>query len=160
MMGNLTKDPDYKQLSAGQGQPVCRLSLASNRQYRNKQTGLVVQEVCYIEVDVWGAQADNCRQYLEKGRPVFIEGRLKLDRWKDADGKERQKHSIVADKVMFLGGKQQTEALNNDEAIATGGQATRSGQFSQAAKTNELSGDALFKDEPPFEHDALDDLPF
>ncbi len=100
IMGNLTRDPDYKQIASGQA--VCRLGLASNRQYRNKASGTMIQEVCYIDVDVWGSQAESCRQYLQKGRPVLIEGRLKYDTWTDPDGKNRNKHSIVADRVVFL----------------------------------------------------------
>src|SRR5271169_4486660 len=100
MMGNLTRDPEYKQLSSGQA--VCKLGLASNRQFKNKQTGSMVQEVCFIDVDVWGAQAESCRQYLAKGRSVLVEGRLKLDSWQESDGTKRSKHMIVADQVTFL----------------------------------------------------------
>lgn len=101
MMGNLTRDPDYKQLTSGQA--VCRLGLASNRQFKNRQSGDMIQEVCYIDIDVWGAQAESCRQYLQKGRPILVEGRLKLDSWDDTNGQKRSKHSIVADRVVFLG---------------------------------------------------------
>lgn len=101
LIGNLTRDPDYRQLSSGQG--VCRLGLATNRQFKSKQTGNVIQEVCYVDIDVWGAQAESCRQYLQKGRSVLVEGRLKLDSWEDPNGQKRSKHSIVADRVVFLG---------------------------------------------------------
>ncbi len=100
MVGNLTRDPEYKQLASGQA--LCRLGLATNRQFKNRQTGSMTQEVCYIDVDVWGAQAESCRQYLQKGRSVLIEGRLKLDTWEDPSGQNRSKHSIVADRVVFL----------------------------------------------------------
>ena len=100
MMGNLTRDPELKQL--GSGQAVCRFGLASNRQFKNKQTGTMVQEVCFIDIDVWGPQAESCNQYLQKGRAVLIEGRLKLDSWQDQDGNRRSKHSIVADRVTFV----------------------------------------------------------
>lgn len=101
LVGNLTRDPEYKQLSSGQG--ICRLGIATNRQFSNRQTGAMVQEVCYIDIDVWGAQAESCRQYLSKGRPVLIEGRLKFDSWDDQSGQKRSKHSVVADRVVFLG---------------------------------------------------------
>jgi len=107
MAGNLTRDPDYKQLASGQA--VCRLGLASNRQFKNKQSGDMIQEVCYIDIDVWGPQAESCRQYLQKGRPILVEGRLKLDSWDDANGQKRSKHSIVADRVVFLGSNAQAE---------------------------------------------------
>lgn len=100
MVGNLTRDPELKQLSSSQS--VCRLGLASNRQFKNKISGQTIQEVCFIDVDVWGPQAASCSQYLKKGRSVLIEGRLKLDSWQDNDGKNRSKHSIVADRVTFL----------------------------------------------------------
>lgn len=102
LIGNLTRDPDYKQLTSGTA--VCRLGLAMNRQFKNKQTGSMVQEVCFVDIDVWGPQAESCHQYLQKGRPVLVEGRLKLDSWEDAQGQSRSKHSVVADRVVFLGG--------------------------------------------------------
>lgn len=101
LIGNLTRDPEFKQLASGQA--VCRLGLATNRQFKNKSSAGVVQEVCFIDVDVWGAQAESCRQYLQKGRPVLVEGRLKFDSWQDQAGGTRSKHSIVADRVLFLG---------------------------------------------------------
>ena len=115
LIGNLTRDPDYKQLTSGQA--VCRLGLATNRQFKNRQTNSMIQEVCYIDIDVWGAQAESCRQYLQKGRPVLIEGRLKFDSWEDASGQTRSKHSVVADRVVFLSsGVQQMEETGEAEA--------------------------------------------
>jgi single-strand DNA-binding protein len=117
MVGNLTRDPEYKQLASGQA--VCRLGLASNRQFKNKQTGSMVQEVCYIDIDVWGPQAESCRQYLQKGRPVLVEGRLKLDSWEDQNGNARSKHSIVADRVVFLGSNVADEEVSTPSDFAT-----------------------------------------
>ncbi len=165
MMGNLTKDPEFKQ--AGQG--VCRLSLASNRQYRNKQTGATVQEVCYIEVDVWGPQAEPCRQYLQKGRPVLVEGRLKLDTW-ETEGQTRRKHLIIADRVVFLGnGNQQAEGLSEDALMTPASTSQPKASYSQSKKAKSgseadlfadnaesSSSEPAFKDEAPFE----DELPF
>ncbi|BDC34656.1 single-stranded DNA-binding protein [Candidatus Dependentiae bacterium Noda2021] len=120
MVGNLTRDPDYKQLSSGQA--VCRLGIASNRQFKNKQNGDMIQEVCYIDIDVWGPQAESCRQYLQKGRPVLIEGRLKFDSWEDAtSGQKRSKHSIVADRVVFLSYGAQSEDSSEKNETTQGG---------------------------------------
>lgn len=113
MVGNLTRDPDYKQLSSGQG--VCRLGLASNRQFKNRQSGEFVQEVCFIDVDVWGPQAESCRQYLQKGRQVLIEGRIKYDTWQDTTGQTRSKHTIVADRVVFLNAQQDASSDERDD---------------------------------------------
>jgi len=163
MMGNLTRDPEYKQLQSGQS--VCRLGLASNRQFKNKQTGTMAQEVCFIDVDVWGAQAESCNQFLQKGRPVLVEGRLKLDSWQDNDGNKRSKHSIVADRVTFLSGSQ---AQDEDSSEPT---SEPSNDFMAAKPTEEKKvvkrsakpeisqgnmGEVALKNNSPFE----DDLPF
>jgi single-strand DNA-binding protein len=161
MMGNLTRDPELRQLPSGQA--VCRLSVASNRQFKNKM-GTVVQDVCYIDVDVWGPQAESSNQYLRKGRPVLVEGRLKLDTWKENDGQMRSKHSIIADRVVFLGTPQSAETgpdqASSEElsepvtpATRRGGQASSKSDFGSSPVSG---GSPLFKDEPPFE----DDLPF
>src|SRR5947207_15736320 len=118
MAGNLTRDPEHKQLPSGQS--VCRLGLASNRQFRNKQSGEMIQEVCFVDVDVWGPQAESCRQFLQKGRPVLVEGRLKLDTWDDQNGQKRSKHSIVADRVVFLSQAQQAETSSEAEGADAG----------------------------------------
>lgn len=158
MIGNLTRDPDYKQLSSGQ--PVCRLGIASNRQYKNKQTGSMIQEVCFIDVDVFGPQAESCRQYLQKGRPVLIEGRLKFDSWQAQDGQTRSKHSIVADRVVFLSSANgadievgaDVESDFKEPRINAARKSSESAPILSQEKTNDFS----FKDEPPFQ----DDLPF
>lgn len=176
IVGNLTRDPEYRQLTSGQA--VCRLGLATNRQFKNRQTGSMVQEVCYIDVDVWGAQAESCRQYLQKGRSVLIEGRLKLDSWEDQAGQTRSKHSIVADRVVFLGagaGAEIAEQESSEERFEAASQP----QKDMTEQLNELkakiaakvppkkkpvtfetgapsTGELSFQDEAPFK----DELPF
>ncbi len=115
LVGNLTRDPEYKQLPSGQS--VCRLGLATNRQFKNRQTGSMIQEVCYVDIDVWGAQAESCNQYLQKGRPILVEGRLKFDTWEDQNGQTRSKHSIVADRVVFLSSA--TDTAEGEATIPT-----------------------------------------
>ncbi len=113
MIGNLTKDPEVRSVGS---QSVCKLNIASNRQYKNKQTGSMSQEVCFIDVDVWGVQADSCKLYLQKGRQILVEGRLKLDSWKDAEGNAKSKHSILSERVVFLAaGAQKEEAGDSVE---------------------------------------------
>ena len=153
MMGNLTRDPDYKQLVSGQ--TVCRLGLASNRQFRNKQTGTMIQEVCFVDIDVWGVQADSCNQYLKKGSGVLVEGRLKFDTWQDNDGQRRSKHCIVADRVTFL---PTSAAVQDDEFSYDQGQAEEEKKEDPATiqQQEASTGEVKFKDKKPFE----DDLPF
>ncbi len=169
LMGNLTRDPEYKQLTSGQA--VCRLGLASNRSFKNKQSGSMVQEVCYVDVDVWGPQAETCRQYLAKGRPVLVEGRLKFDSWQEPDGAKRSKHSIVADRVTFLAAGAQAEDGGDvaesgaDFVPATAGSTEqaekraprpRRAPAAVGAPASMPGGEIALKDEAPFE----DDLPF
>jgi len=149
LMGNLTRDPEYKTLASGQN--VCRLGLACNRSFKNRQTGTVTQEVCFIDIDVWGAQAESCQQFLVKGRPVLVEGRLKLDSW-EQDGQKRSKHSIVADRVTFLQGSAD-EAAHHDSSSAQDDFAA----VSAAPNVVRATGEVNLKGQPkPFE----DDLPF
>ena len=154
IIGNLTRDPELKQL--GSGQTVCQMTIAANRQFKNRQTGLMVQEVCFVDVEVWGAQAESCKQYLQKGRPVLVEGRLKLSTWKDNDGQNKSKHSIVADKVVFLSAGQNQETADHDAASeeTIGGFAQTRGRETRVQE--HAAGAVVFKDEAPFD----DDLPF
>ena len=176
IIGNLTRDPDYKQLTSGQA--VSRLGIATNRQFKNRQTGAMVQEVCYIDVDVWGAQAESCKQYLQKGRPVLIEGRIKFDTWEDANGQTRSKHSIVADRVVFLSSgpgevaeetrefdEKEKDVMNQIEQMKAKAQAKPTvraavkeepARKAKKAEPSSSTGEIAFEDEPPF----LDDLPF
>jgi single-strand DNA-binding protein len=138
--GNLTRDPEHKQLASGQA--VCRLSLASNRNFKSK-AGAQQQEVCFIDVDVWGPQAESCRQYLQKGRSVLIEGRLKYDVWKEQDGQTRSKHSIVAERVVFLGSGNGAGGEGFDNEDEFGASASRS-------NASPMKGEAPFEDDLPF----------
>ncbi len=100
LLGNLTRDPDLRSLPSGQA--VCELGLAVNRRYTSN-TGEVVEEPCFVDVVVWGRPAENCKQYLEKGAQVMIEGRLQLDQWEDRNGGgKRSKLRVVAEQVQFM----------------------------------------------------------
>lgn len=184
LVGNLTRDPEYKQLTSGQA--ICRLGLATNRQFKNRQTGSMVQEVCFIDIDVWGAQAESCKQYLQKGRSILVEGRIKFDTWEDQAGGTRSKHSIVADRIVFLSSSGAGADAEGEDRDAKGDMFTERG-YPANEKEKELldqieqvknrkkakpsggavkydgntssalnTGEISFKDEPPFQ----DDLPF
>ncbi len=101
IMGNLTRDPESRYLQGGT--PVCTLPLASNRTYTGSN-GQKKDEVCYVDVIVFGKPAESCGQYLKKGRQVLIEGRLQYRTWEDKDGGKHSKHEVVADRVQFMGG--------------------------------------------------------
>lgn len=107
LMGNLTKDPELRYTP--QGTAVANLRLAVNRKFRTKSQDLK-EEVCFITVVVWNKQAEICNQYLHKGRPLFVEGRLQSRSWDDANGQKRTVIEVRADRVQFLGSAPQSAA--------------------------------------------------
>ena len=100
LMGNLTRDPEVRYTPSGTA--VGDLGLAVNETYRNK-AGETVESTVFVDVEVWSRQAETCAEYLYKGSPVFVEGRLKLDQWENQQGEKRSKLRVRADRVQFLG---------------------------------------------------------
>jgi len=100
LMGNLTKDPELRYTP--QGTAVVNLRMAVNRKYKDK-TGEFKDEVCFITAVVWDKQAENCNQYLHKGSPIFVEGRLQSRSWEDNTGAKRSVVEVRAERVQFLG---------------------------------------------------------
>jgi len=99
LMGNLTRDPEVRHTPKGTA--VGDLAMAINMNYR-AQDGTEKEEVCYVDVVVWGRQAETCRDYLSKGAPVFVEGRLQLDQWEGPEGEKKSRMRVRADRVQFL----------------------------------------------------------
>ena len=100
LIGNLTRDPELRYTSSGVS--VCTLRLAVNRRFTTRQ-GEKREETLFIDVTVWSKQAEVCSQYLSKGQPVFIEGRLRQETWTGSDGQKRSKIGVVAERFQFLG---------------------------------------------------------
>ena len=102
--GNLTKDPELRNTPSGTS--VCKLRVAVNSR-RKDSSGEWVDKPNYFDVTVWGAQGENCANYLFKGRPVAVDGRLEWREWQDNDGNKRQSVDIIADSVQFLGSREE-----------------------------------------------------
>ena len=102
LIGNLTRDPEMRYTP--QGTSVCNFGIAVNHKY--KQGEEMKEEVTFINVAVFGKQADACGQYLNKGSSVLVEGRLQERRWETEEGQKRSKHEVVAQNVRFLSKKQ------------------------------------------------------
>ena len=96
--GNLTRDVELK--TTPSGSPVTTLGVANNETSKDGKL------TTFLDVDVWGKQAKSCAEYLSKGSPVLIDGRLKLDQWTQQDGQKRNKLKVIANRVQFLGNKQ------------------------------------------------------
>lgn len=104
LTGNLTRDPELRNLPSGTA--VCSLRLAVNTRRKDSASGDWVDKANFFDITVWGAQGENCAQYLAKGRPVAIDGRLEYREWEDREtGAKRNAVQIVADSVQFLGGR-------------------------------------------------------
>ena len=101
LIGNLTRDPEVRYTPSGAA--VGDLGLATSRKYKSSD-GESKEEKCFVNVTVWGRQAETCAEYLKKGRPVMVEGRLKYDDW-EKDGKKFSKLSVTAERVQFLGSR-------------------------------------------------------
>ncbi|MDW8310033.1 MAG: single-stranded DNA-binding protein [Verrucomicrobiales bacterium] len=145
LMGNLTRDPELRYTP--KGTPVARLGIALNRVWTT-ETGERKEEVTFVDVDVFGRTAENVAQYMRKGRPILIEGRLRLDQWDDKQtGQKRSKLSVVAEAVQFLG------APPNNEAAAPAGPAAKAAAAAAPAAVVEPPEPDL----PPQEND---DVPF
>jgi single-strand DNA-binding protein len=100
LMGNLTADPEVRY--APSGNPVADMRMAVNRRWRG-QDGQDHEDTCFVSVAAWGRQAEICQQYLAKGSPLFVEGRLKYDQW-ERDGQKFSKLSVVAERIQLMGG--------------------------------------------------------
>ncbi|HEY1316076.1 MAG TPA: single-stranded DNA-binding protein [Gaiella sp.] len=102
LVGNLTRDPELRHTPSGTA--VCNLRLAVNTR-RKDETGQWVDKPNYFDITVWGNQGERCAQYLSKGRPVAVDGRLEWREWETPEGNKRQAVDVVADTVQFLGGR-------------------------------------------------------
>ncbi len=120
LVGNLTRDPQMSYLPSQT--PVVELGLAVNRRWRSKE-GEQREETCFIDCTAFGRQAETLNQYMRKGNPILIEGRLQLDRWESQDGQKHSKHRVIVENFQFLGqgGGSQSGAHPPPE----GGQAAR-----------------------------------
>ena len=101
LIGNLTRDVDLRYTPSGAA--VANFGLAINRTYTDA-SGEKVEDTCFVDIVAWNRLAEVCGEYLAKGRPVFIEGRLQMDSWEQEDGKKRSKLKVVAQNIQFLGG--------------------------------------------------------
>jgi single-strand DNA-binding protein len=116
-MGNLTRDPELR--TTPSGATVCSFSLALNRSYKNAE-GTWVEATDYIDITAWGPLGERVAQYLTKGRPALVSGRLQSRSW-EQDGQKRSKVEVVANDVTFLGGPGGGgggQQVNNDEPVS------------------------------------------
>jgi single-strand DNA-binding protein len=145
LVGNLTRDPELRYTPKGTA--IAKIGVAVNRVWTN-EAGEKKEEVTFVDVDVFGRTAENVGQYMRKGRPILIEGRLRLDQWDDKQtGQKKSKLGVVAETVQFLG-----SAPGGGEGGAAPAPTRRAAPAAAAAPT----GEPLEGDGPP----ESDDVPF
>lgn len=113
LIGNLTRDVELKYTQGGLA--VGKIGLATNRKWKDKSTGEDKEEVMFVDVNLFGRTAEIANQYLSKGRRVFIEGRLVLERWNDQNGNPRSKHTVTADNLQFVDSKGSSDSSGGYE---------------------------------------------
>ena len=149
LMGNLTRDPEVR--STPGGQSVTALGIATNRTYtaggRDGQGGEKREEVTFVDVDFWGRTGELIAQYLRKGDPIFIEGRLHFRQWEDKEGGKRSKLSVTGENFQFIGGKRGEGGGGGGMPSGRGAPARESAGEAGAASGGEM--EAGF-DEVPF----------
>ena len=139
LMGNLTRDPELRQTPTGA--KVAELRLAVSETWRDK-SGQSKEVTCFVDVVVWEKLAELCQQYLAKGRPVLVEGRLQMDEWKNQQGEARSKLRVRADAVKFVGpAPKQGEPHDTPQRGAHASPAAPAPALAAEEPVGDLSGD-------------------
>jgi single-strand DNA-binding protein len=147
LAGNLTRDPEMRFTPKGTG--IARFGLAVNRRWKS-ETGETKEEVTFVDVEAWGKQAETISQYLKKGRPILMEGRLKLDEWEDKNTHQKvSKLRVVLESFSFL------DSNRGDTAVSADPQRTRTAAAPAAASSSPAS-----EPEPQGATPEEDDVPF
>ena len=154
LMGNLTRDPEMR-VTPG-GLPICKFTVACNRKFK-MQNGEEREDVAFIDVDSFGKQAEVIAKYFTKGKPILLEGRLKLDKWEDKNTKEkRSKLGVVLETFTFVGGGRGEEGggeaapagANYDDSAPPARPASRAPGSPPAAARPPPPGDQIDEDVP------------
>jgi single-strand DNA-binding protein len=142
LMGNLTRDPEMSYLPSQTA--VVEIGLAVNRRWKS-QDGQQREETCFIDCRAYGRQAETLNQYMSKGRPILIEGRLQFDQWEGKDGTRRSKQRVIIDNFQFLGG---------------GGERSGGGRGSAPQDRSDRQAPPPSDDNQAFAPPDADDIPF
>ncbi len=145
-MGNLTRDPELRQIPSGQS--VCTFSLALNRSYKGSD-GEWQEAVDYIDVVAWGPLGERVAQYVTKGRPVLVSGRLQSRSW-EQDGQKRSKVEVNAQDVTFLGGRGENDTSSPASAAAEPTESTKGTKKKKDVVVEDIGDEPINLDDIPF----------
>lgn len=164
LLGNLTRDPELRHTP--QGTAVCSFGLAVNHRYATA-AGEAREETCFVDIDVWGRQAQSCSSYLRKGAPALVDGRLRLDQWDDREtGKRRSRLRVLADRVQFVGAPVGGDFAVPPVPVTAGVEPAAMGSESGAAAVRDSRPERAPQPMPAFEPlpagagGAPDEIPF
>ena len=164
LIGRLTRDPETRHVNSGNS--VVSFGLATNRTYNNRSTGEKVEETTFVDIEAWGRQGETIARFMQKGRQIFVEGRLKFDSW-ERDGQRRSKLSIVCENFQFMdsqgggqgggggGGNYQRGGGQGGGGQGGGGQGGGGGGYQR-----QQGGGAPVPAQTPQDDYADDDIPF
>ena len=147
LMGNLTRDPELRYTSNNRA--VAKIGIACNRQFTTAN-GEKREEVMFADCEAWGRTAEVINQYLSKGRPIFIEGRLKLDQWTDQSGQKRSRHIVVIESFQFI----------DSRGSGGGGNSNSGGGESRSYSAPSSGGSQASTAAAPHQPIQEDDIPF
>jgi single-strand DNA-binding protein len=116
LVGNLTRDPELSYTPSNTA--ICKFGIATNNKWRDRE-GNTREDVCFVDCTVFGRAGETFNQYMNKGRSVLVEGRLRLEQWAGQDGSKRSKHVVIVDNFTFLGGGGGGSAAGNSGAAAS-----------------------------------------
>ena len=147
LIGNLTRDPELR--VTPKGTAICQFGLAVNRQFK-EESGAMRDETTFVDIEAWGKQGETIAKYCTKGRPLFVEGRLKFDQWEDkTSGQKRSKLKVVLEGFQFLGGR------NDGTPAASGGN-----EADQTPERHSPPARHAGQATPPAQESTDEDVPF
>ena len=148
LVGNLTRDVELRYTQGGLG--IAKVGLATNRRYKSQQ-GEQKEEVCFVDISMFGRTAEIANQYLRKGSKVLVEGRLVLEQWTDQSGQKRSKHSVTVENLQMLDSKGDNASQGGSyEAPQNGGYNAPSQQSNQKTQNESIPEIDIDNDEVPF----------
>lgn len=156
LMGNLTRDPEMRFLPSQMA--VVNIGVAVNRRWKNQQTGEWQEEATFVDCEAFGKTAEFVNQWFKKGRPIFVEGRLKLDQWQDKEGQNRSKMKVVIENVQFADSKGGDGAPQGDGGGAPPQRSNRPQQ--RPAGNRPAPSNMPPQDGEPHQAVEEDDIPF
>ena len=156
LMGNLTRDPETRVTATGL--TICKLGLAVSRVYSTKD-GERKEETTFVDIDAFGKQAEVITKYMRKGKPIMIEGRLRLDQWEGQDGQKRSKMNVVLETFQFVGSRDDGDGSSSNSSSSSSSSSSSGGyeksspparESKPAAESNFNSDDDTLDEDVPF----------